>query len=203
MGKGLQAKFYAFSFLGYIRSTLHTMMHTTNSPAELMKRVNQALMGDATLEDTFASLLLLRWEPEKNMVTYANAGHCRPVLAGPRGSEVITYSDIILGLDQDADFKDTSLVLNPGSAIIAYTDGILEQRMKSGEQLGEEGIIQTVESAYGLSEPVERIIERVMDDSEKREFGDDVLIFWLERTAVRERHNPRWFSPFSDISEGA
>ena len=203
MGKGLQAKFYAFSFLGYIRSTLHTMMHTTNSPAELMKRVNQALMGDATLDDTFASLLLLRWEPAKNMITYANAGHCRPVLTGPRGSEILTHSDIILGLDQNAQFKDTSLVLNPGSGIVAYTDGILEQRMKSGEQLGEEGIIETVESAYGSAEPVERMIDSVLDDSETREFGDDVLIFWLQRLAVREQRNPRWFSPFSDVSHGA
>ena len=127
MGKGLQAKFYAFSFLGYIRSTLHTMLQTTDSPAELMKRVNQVLMDDPPLEDTFASLLLLRWEPERNLITYANAGHCRPVLIGPRGPEIVTYSDMILGLDEDAEFKDTSIIMQPGSALVSYTDGLLEQ----------------------------------------------------------------------------
>ncbi len=201
MGKGLQAKFYAFSFLGYLRSTLHTMLRSSSSPAELMKRANQVMMDDQTLEDTFASLLVIRWEPERNMITYANAGHCRPVLCTPKGAEVVTYSDILLGLDQNAEFKDTSLVLSPGSAIIAYTDGILEQNMNSGEQLGEAGILKAADAAYGSKQPVERMISHVIDDSAVPEFGDDVLIFWLERMATKERHTPRWFSPFGETSE--
>jgi phosphoserine phosphatase RsbU/P len=202
MGKGLQAKFYAFSFLGYLRSTLHTMLGSSNSPAELMKRANQVMMADQTLEDTFASLLVIRWEPARNMITYANAGHCRPILCTSKGSEIITYSDILLGLDQNADFKDTSLVLSPGAALIAYTDGILEQQMNSGEQLGEAGMVKVTDAAFGSTHPVDRMIDHVLNDSATPEFGDDVLIFWLERLATKERHTPRWFSPFNDVSEG-
>ncbi|MDA0682876.1 MAG: SpoIIE family protein phosphatase [Bacteroidetes bacterium] len=190
MGKGLQAKFYAFSFLGYIRSTLHTMLQTTDSPAELMKRVNQVLMDDPPLEDTFASLLLLRWEPERNLITYANAGHCRPVLIGPRGPEIVTYSDMILGLDEDAEFKDTSIIMQPGSALVSYTDGLLEQNMNSGEQLGEDGVMKAVSGAFGNGHPVDRLISNVLDDSAVREFGDDILLFWLERETSRERERP-------------
>ncbi|MGB0650884.1 MAG: PP2C family protein-serine/threonine phosphatase, partial [Rhodothermales bacterium] len=197
-----QAKFYAFSFLGYIRSTLHTMLRTTDSPAELMKRVNQVLMDDPPLEDTFASLLLLKWEPEKNLVTYANAGHCRPVLISPRGSEIVPYSDIILGLDPNADFKDTSLVLQPGSALVSYTDGLLEQQMKSGDQLGEEGVMDAIRESYGSRQPVDGLIQHVLDGSEIREFGDDILLFWFQREADRDAANdrpaPRWFSPFGE-----
>lgn len=203
MGKGLQAKFYAFSFLGYIRSTLHTMLQTTDSPAELMKRVNQVLMDDPPLEDTFASLLLLRWEPERNLITYANAGHCRPVLIGPRGPEIVTYSDMILGLDEDAEFKDTSIIMQPGSALVSYTDGLLEQNMNSGEQLGEDGVMKAVSGAFGNGHPVDRLISNVLDDSAVREFGDDILLFWLERETSRERERPapRWFSPFGEGRE--
>jgi len=201
MGKGLQAKFYAFSFLGYIRSTLHTMLRTTTSPAEIMTNVNQVLMGDSSLEDTFASLLLLKWEPERNLVTYANAGHCRPVLVGPRGAEIVTYSDLILGLDAGAEFKDTSLVLSPGSALVSYTDGLLEQQMKSGQQLGEDGIINHITGSYGTADPVQGLISGVLDDSEKSEFGDDILLFWLERETARDRQAPRWFSPFGETSD--
>jgi sigma-B regulation protein RsbU (phosphoserine phosphatase) len=202
MGKGLQAKFYAFSFLGYIRSTLHAMLRTTASPAELMTRVNQVLMDDPPLEDTFASLLLIRWEPERNLVTYANAGHCRPVLLGPRGAEIVTHSDMILGLDGNAEFKDTSLVLQPGSAFISYTDGLLEQVMKNGEQLGEEGILKYAAEAYGKPDPVQALLKSVLNDSVESRFGDDILMFWLEREAVQDRQSrgpsPRWFSPFAE-----
>ncbi|MDX1429354.1 MAG: fused response regulator/phosphatase, partial [Rhodothermales bacterium] len=124
MGKGLQAKFYAFSFLGYVRSTIHAMLRSTDSPAEIMKRVNQVLMDDPPMEETFASLLLLHWEPEEHRVTYANAGHCRPVLMTPSGSEIVEYSDLILGLDRNADFKDTEITLPEDSALVAYTDGL-------------------------------------------------------------------------------
>lgn len=205
MGKGLQAKFYAFSFLGYIRSTLHTMLRTTTSPAELMKRVNQVLMDDPSLEDTFASLLLIKWEPERNLITYANAGHCRPVLVGPRRSEILTYSDLILGLDANAEFKDTSLVIQPGSGLVSYTDGLLEQTMANGSQLGEEGIIEQVTKAYGTADPVQKLVDNVLDESEVRRFGDDILLFWLERETIRDRKSqgqaPRWFSPFSEGAE--
>lgn len=189
MGKGLQAKFYAFSFLGYIRSTLHAMLRTTSSPAELMTRVNQVLMDDPPLEDTFASLLLIKWEPERNLVTYANAGHCRPVLLGPRGAEVVSYSDMILGLDAGAEFKDTSLILQPGSALVSYTDGLLEQVMKNGEQLGEEGILQYAQRAHGKADPVQAMIGNVLEESSETRFGDDLLMFWLECEASRERQS--------------
>ncbi len=203
MGKGLQAKFYAFSFFGYIRSTIHTMLRTTDSPAELIRGINQALMNDSTMEETFASILLLRWEPERNTVTYANAGHCRPVLCTERGPEVVTYSDIVLGLTFEAEFKDTSLVLKPGSSLIAYTDGISEQVTKSDQQLGEEGVLSAVKSAYGRAQPVDTMVEEILKNSKHPEFGDDVLVFWLERLTTMERQTPRWFSPFRDVAEGS
>ncbi len=201
MGKGLQAKFYAFSFLGYIRSALHTLLRTTTSPAEIMSSVNQVLMDDPSLEDTFASLLLIRWEPEKNLVTYANAGHCRPVLVGSRGAEVVSYSDLILGLDESAEFKDTSISLTPGTALVSYTDGLLEQQMNSGAQLGEDGVLENVKGVYGTADPIDSLITNVLDESEKPEFGDDILLFWMERETARDRQAPRWFSPFGEGSE--
>jgi sigma-B regulation protein RsbU (phosphoserine phosphatase) len=184
MGKGLQAKFYAFSFLGYIRSTLHTMMKSTESPAELIRRVNQTLIDDPPLEDTFASLLVMRWEPAKNELVYANAGHCRPVVSRPGGADIATYSDIILGLDYAAEFKDTLLQLEPGSSVVAYTDGILEQVMSNGEQLGEEGLIERVSGVAGTDEPVDNMLHDVLRNSQQPSFADDVLVFWLERLAT-------------------
>jgi serine phosphatase RsbU (regulator of sigma subunit) len=124
-------------------------------------------------------------------------------MIGPRGAEIVQYSDIILGLDPNAEFKDTSLVLQPGSALVSYTDGLLEQNMKTGEQLGEEGIMESVRSAYGSGKPVDQLIQHVLDGSVTREFGDDILLFWLQREAAKDpvmegRPTPRWFSPFGE-----
>ncbi|MFT5142100.1 MAG: sigma-B regulation protein RsbU (phosphoserine phosphatase) [Rhodothermales bacterium] len=201
MGKGLQAKFYAFSFLGYVRSTLHGMLRETHSPALLMQRVNQVLMDDPTMEETFASLLLARWEPAKNTLTYANAGHCRPVIVSPGHAEVVPYSDIILGLDPSAEFKDTTIELKPQSAFVAYTDGLLEQEMKNGEQLGEGGLMDIITDVFKAPKPIDSLLEQILSESAGPDFADDILVFWLERQALRERQAPRWFSPFTDQAD--
>ncbi len=203
MGKGLQAKFYAFSFLAYMRSILHAMLQTTQSPAELLTRVNEVLMKDPPMEETFASLLLMRWEPEKNQITYANAGHCRPLLVTPEGVEVITYSDIILGLNLMATFQDTTITLPPQSALITYTDGLVEQRMRNGEMLGEPGLSKVLSRALYQPEPIPWILNEVLENSIDQEFQDDILVFWLERMMpVHERSGHlRWFSPFIDATE--
>jgi phosphoserine phosphatase RsbU/P len=181
MGKGLQAKFYAFSFLSYVRGTLHAMLRTSTSPAELMKRVNQVLMQDEVMEETFASLLLLRWEPAKHLVTYANAGHCRPVLVTPNGADIVSYSDIILGLDLDAEFRDTTFEIPPDGALIAYTDGLMEQRLRSGEIVGEDGIMETATHSLREANPVNGMLNFILSQADEPEFADDILIFWLQR----------------------
>lgn len=185
MGKGLQAKFYAFSFLSYIRSTVHVMLRETRSPAALMTRVNEMLINDQVLEETFASLLILRWEPEHDRVTYANAGHCRPILAAPDGPGIVEHSDLILGLDAGAVYQDRTLTLPPGAALLCYTDGLNEQVARSGAMFGEGGVALGAQAALESDRPVHALLSWLLRRSEEPRFEDDVLVFWLQREAAR------------------
>ncbi len=183
MGKGLQAKFYAFSFLSYIRSTIHAMLQATVSPAQLMGRVNEMLIQDAVLEETFASLLLMRWEPQNNRVVYCNAGHCRPILVTPDGPGLVEYSDLILGLDVATTYEDRALDLPPGSALLCYTDGLNEQVTRSGAMFGEAGVALGAQAALQEEQPVHALLSWLLRRSQEPHFGDDVLVFWLQRAA--------------------
>ncbi|NNF03508.1 MAG: SpoIIE family protein phosphatase, partial [Rhodothermales bacterium] len=87
-----------------------------------------------------------------------------------------------------------------GTAIMSYTDGLMEQKMRSGEQLGEDGVVRVASKAYGTENPVQSVIEKVLDESIEKRFADDIMIFWLERETLRERQTPRWFSPFKDAA---
>ena len=184
MGKGLQAKFYAFSFLSYIRSTIHAMLRTTVSPAALMTRVNEMLIQDQVLEETFASLLLMRWEPKTNRVVYANAGHCRPILVTPDGPGLVEYSDLILGLDPQTEYVDHAFDLPPGAALLCYTDGLNEQEMRNGAMFGEAGVAMAAQAALATDTPVHTLLSWLLRRSEKPAFDDDVLVFWLQREAA-------------------
>ena len=184
MGKGLQAKFYAFSFLSYIRSTIHAALGGEGgfSPAALMRRVNEMLIRDQVLEETFASLLLMRWEPAAHRVTYCNAGHCRPIVLSPQGAGIVEPGDLILGLDPDMSFTDRAFQIPPGGALLCYTDGLNEQVARSGEQFGEEGVARAAAAALGAPQPVELLLGRMLAESAEPRFVDDVLVFWLQRT---------------------
>jgi serine phosphatase RsbU (regulator of sigma subunit) len=181
MGKGLRAKFYAFSFLSYVRGTLHTLLEESTSPSALMAELNDMLLNDQVLKDTFATFLLLHWDPEAHTITYANAGHCRPVLIDPNGAEVPGHSDLILGLEDDVSFSEVTLDLNPGRAFVAYTDGLTEQRTQEGDMLGEDGVRDLVSDAYGQGDTIEALLDGALARSAADEFEDDLLVVWLQR----------------------
>src|SRR5690606_24636127 len=122
-----------------------------------------------------------QWEPQAHRITYANAGHCRPVLLTPGEVDMMAYSDIILGLDANAAFTDQSLALPPGSAFITYTDGLMEQRLQNGEMVGERGIMEIAREVAHEADPVAAMLQIILERSETPEFGDDILVFWLQR----------------------
>lgn len=185
MGKGLQAKFYAFSFLSYLRSTLRGMLResgASDSPAELMHRINELLVEDEVMEETFASLLLMRWEPAEHRITYANAGHCRPALVRPDGASIVEYSDLILGLEPGASFEDTALTLPEGGGLLAYTDGLIEQPRLDGKMMGEENMLEIAGQAYAEDDPIDAVLGGTLARSSEDAFDDDMLLFWIQRT---------------------
>lgn len=183
MGKGVEAKFYAFSFLSYVRGTLHAMLRETTSPADLMRRLNQLICDDQLLEDTFTSLLIVRWHAPTGQVTYANAGHCRPLLLTREQSRVVEHSDLVLGLEKNTGFEDASFTLEGDDALVLYTDGLTEQRLKSGRMIGEQGVLQIAETVRTVDAPVEKMLRAIRQNSQEETFDDDILVFWLQRWA--------------------
>lgn len=183
MGKGIRAKFYAFSFLSYVRGTLHTLLEESASPAAVMSQLNRMLLEDEVLDDTFATFLLLDWDPINHTITYASAGHCRPIFVTPDGTKVTEHSDLILGLEEGVDFSEVSLSLDPGSALVAYTDGLTEQRTEGGDMLGEEGVEEAVAHAYETEDSIQALLDGVLARSASDQFQDDTLVVWLQREA--------------------
>ena len=181
MGKGLQAKFYAFTFQSYIRGTLHTMLAPNISPAEVLRSVNTVLLDDEVMEDTFASLLLIRWDVRRNSITFANAGHCRPIIVTQASSQIIEDSDLILGLDPGATFTDHTVEIEPGSGILAYTDGLIEQHSKNGTMIGEEGLEEILSGLHPSANLPVKLLKAIVEKSRTEDLDDDILAFWLKR----------------------
>ncbi|WP_028566744.1 PP2C family protein-serine/threonine phosphatase [Salisaeta longa] len=182
MGKGVRAKFYAFSFLSYVRSTLLSLVRDTHAPGALLEKLNTLFLEDNVLDETYASLLLIHWAPDTHTITYANAGHCRPVLYRNDAVAILEESDLLLGLEPDATYHDVSRTLAPGDALFTYTDGLTEHPMADGQFLGEDGLLDHLSAWTDRPEaPVDRLLNEILASSNKEQFTDDVLAFWLGR----------------------
>ena len=69
---------------------------------------------------------------------YGNAGACSPLLVRHSEASVqeIKMAAPVLGAFKKAVYKEMSLDIKPGDAIVFYTDGIVECKDKNGEMLG-------------------------------------------------------------------
>ena len=181
MGKGLQAKFYAFTFQSYIRGTMHAMLGPDMSPADILQNVNTILLEDDVMEDTFASLLLIEWNVHTHRIRFANAGHCRPMLVHESSVDIIPEGDLILGLDINSRYTNHVIDLAPNTGILAYTDGIIEQHNKQGDMLGEDGLKEIILNLDESSSKLEHLLRVVQKQSKDETFEDDILTFWMHR----------------------
>jgi len=87
-------------------------------------------------------------------LTYCNAGH-NPPLVISRVGDVTTVRRLeqggpIVGLFEMASYDEETITLNPGDWLIVFSDGVSEAMSASGDEYGEERIVQVVEANAGL-----------------------------------------------------
>jgi serine phosphatase RsbU (regulator of sigma subunit) len=103
-----------------------------HDPAEVLTRVDRLVQGLETA--TLASLAYARLEPLSGgahgwRLRYSNAGHPPLMVRCPDGSTVVLDDapGVLLGV-HDGPRITAEVVLQPGSTLLAYTDGLVERR---------------------------------------------------------------------------
>ena len=125
-GKGMPAAMTVSLLVG----TLRTLAHYTQSPGEILKAMNQRMLGRS--QGGFTTCLVLRADLD-GALTIANAGHIAPYLAG---EELPLKSGLPLGLSEETTYAESVFRLAPGEQLTLLTDGVVEAREKSGTLFG-------------------------------------------------------------------
>jgi Stage II sporulation protein E (SpoIIE) len=114
----------AASAMAGLRHSVRAYAYEGLSPAEVAERV------DGMFDGEFATFLYLVYDPRANELRFANAGHLPPLLLAP-GEEPRFLSESLstpLGLDANASFVEAAVPFPPDSAVLIYTDGLIERR---------------------------------------------------------------------------
>ena len=131
------------------RMALLTELSREFSPAAVLRRVNTLLHRDCDRARMFVSAVLAVYEPLTGNVQYANAGHNPPRLRRADDHEVIRLdaTGLPIGMFEDRDYDEASVTLEPGDALVLYTDGLVENRNADSVALGEAGLDRLLSGA--------------------------------------------------------
>jgi serine phosphatase RsbU (regulator of sigma subunit) len=118
------------------RSMLRAVSQTSNSPGEVLKRVNDPLFMDIP-PNMFVTCLYAILDPKSGRLHYANAGHDLPYLRRRSGeAEELRARGMPLGLMPGMDYEEKETILEAGEAALFYSDGLVEAHDPKGDMFG-------------------------------------------------------------------
>jgi PAS domain S-box-containing protein len=164
----------AAAAMGQLRTALAALGEYASSPGELLARLDRFL--DRTSSTDFATVCYAVLDPETGRLDYASAGH-PPMILVSAGGDVRRLDDAqsppLYG-DYGRSRKAAETVLEPGSTLVLYSDGLIEKR---GEHI-EDGLRRLERAAGALSNvPVEQVCDLlVLDLGVAAHRGDDVAV---------------------------
>jgi hypothetical protein len=116
-------------------------------PGGLLTLLNADLLRQST-EPGLASVLVARYEWATRTVTWAQAGHPAPLLIRERGAGIPPRPPgVLLGLLPDSEYPAARLRLDPGDAIVLFTDAIVHTRRTGDGTLARQLLDLTGEAA--------------------------------------------------------
>ncbi|MGW0598796.1 SpoIIE family protein phosphatase [Streptomyces sp. NPDC002776] len=122
-GHGVQAA----ATMGQLRTAVRAFALGDRPPDEVLSGTNRLLIDIDSGQ--FASCCYIRLDPATGVALAARAGHLPPLLRRPDGR---TYAldlpgGVVLGVDPQARYPVTRLVMDPGAVLALYTDGLVER----------------------------------------------------------------------------
>jgi phosphoserine phosphatase RsbU/P len=135
-GKGMPAALLMSS----TRATLRTLARMDLPPGETLKQLNRMLISDMPA-NKFVTMVYGVLEPESRKITFASAGHLRPLLINGKCEFLPLDTGLPLGLAASS-YPEYTVHLKPGSKVLLYSDGITEAQNRDEEEFGPARLIE-------------------------------------------------------------
>ncbi|HUF18430.1 MAG TPA: SpoIIE family protein phosphatase [Thermoanaerobaculia bacterium] len=173
-GKGLTAAL----LMAGLQAAFRIFTKSDPDPSTLVKQLNGALHENLP-QSKFVTLFAGRLDPEAGEIEFANAGHNPPLIVTANSVARLANTDILLGMFTNAEYRNQALKLEPGDALVLYTDGVTEaSRGDDEEEFGMDRLQEVVGPLYGHeAEELTRCLEEsVTEYLGETHCGDDVTM---------------------------
>ncbi len=170
-----------------LMSSLHAAVHgqvaAKTSLHQTVIAVNQYL-AENTPTNRFVTLFIAELDPQTGTLNYINAGHNPPLVGRADGGvQLLDSGGFPLGIIPSAQFEVGKVQLNPGDALVIYSDGVSEANNLKGDEFGMERLTQVVSknlkaSAAGLRDKVESALSAFTQTAPA---NDDITLVIVKR----------------------
>lgn len=177
VGHGIEAA----TVMGQVRNSLRVIALQDEKPAVVLSELNQIVLGMG--HGAMATLVYMLIDPRTGATRYASAGHPPPVvidsdndaefLEGGRSPPV--------GVEPSSAIPEGEIRLKPGSALLLYTDGLVERRDRNIDA-GLTELLRTIASS--TLEPPDLLPQLVGDLIPPGSPEDDVAVLVLKYEGV-------------------
>ncbi len=179
-GKGVPAAIFM--------AVSHTLIKSTGirgmSSDECMKTVNDILC-DESVGSMFVTVFYGIYDIQTGQVEFTNAGHNPPYILRADGRvEMLECSrNLVLGVMDGITFQSETLQLNPGDALVMYTDGVTEAENPVHDQFAESRLETTLAQLKGASSKdiVETVNAKVAEFADGAPQSDDITQLVIRR----------------------
>ena len=171
-GKGLPAALLMANLQAALRPRIFS------EPDEACTQLNRVLHDDSG-SGRFVSMFHAVLDEASKTLTYCNAGHLPAVVVHRNGTiERLAKGGAVLGYFQEWTFEQSSTVLEEGSRLILFTDGVVDATNVAEEEFGEERLMQFIADHHAdtAEEMKNAILGAVMEHCGGRSHDDATLL---------------------------
>ncbi|HBT78482.1 MAG TPA: protein serine phosphatase [Planctomycetaceae bacterium] len=139
-GKGVAASL----FMSKLCSEVRTGLLIEPTFADTMKRLNR-IYADERWENRFITFFFGILDPNRNTLTFFNAGHVPPILCDGNGSAVTLAEDKIglpLGVAEGSEYEEHTITIEEGRTVVVISDGLTDAMNVSEKYFGMEGVLK-------------------------------------------------------------
>ena len=174
-GKGMPAAIY----MAVCRTMLKAIGSEVSDPAECIEKVNNMLIPESDIS-TFVTVFYGLLNLETGELSYCNGGHNLPYIQTKSGEvkELENVGGLLLGKFEGVPYEMNTVQLDPGDAVVTFTDGVTEAEDEGDGFFDEERVIEFLKKHPGksLESLVKGLFLEVMKFTAAAEQSDDITV---------------------------
>ncbi|HTT32821.1 MAG TPA: PP2C family protein-serine/threonine phosphatase [Methylomirabilota bacterium] len=165
-----------------LQASLRTIAGEGASIADLVTRLNRYACAHSLEGRRFTTAVFSEYDTATRTLTYVNAGHNAPILRRVNGKlETLETGGLPLGIEVGSKYETATIELQPGDALIFFTDGVVEAFNERGEEFGNDrwfGAIRNLPD-WNAQETLNFLMKRVDEFVGATRQSDDItcLVF--------------------------